>query len=136
MWTGFHTEFTPNNNSFIISLLGEKVREMPVTYIGNWYFTNFSPPSVQACLELQVTDIYLGIQPFVGGKKFGKSQLLLFQLTFKFSHCFFPPGLYCLNSQNDKKSIIKSNITASTSSFFKKLLFIEFHSTKFLEMTN
>ena len=55
---------------------GEKVREMPVTYIGNWYFPNFFPPSVQACLELQVTDIYLGIQPFVGGKMFGKSQLL------------------------------------------------------------
>ena len=48
---------------------------------------------------------------------------LLLQLTFEFSRGFCPPPLHCLNGQNDKISVIKSNITASTSPFFKKLAF-------------
>ena len=49
--------------------------------------------------------------------------ILLFQLIFKFPRGFCPPVYHCLNGQNDKKSILKSNITASTSTFSKKLAF-------------
>ena len=50
---------------------------------------------------------------------------ITFQLVFKFSRGFCPPALHCVNDQNGKNLIIKSNITpVSTSTFFKKFVFI------------